>query len=121
DTLYGGDHNDFLEGGADNDVLDGGDGEDTTTYASATSGVSVDLYYGTATGGAGDDTLSDIENVIGSSYADVITGGGGINVLWGGDGNDTIDGGGDSDTIFGGAGDDFLTVPFGKGAAGDVT
>lgn len=109
--------NDVLEGLAGNDVLNGGSGTDTATYERDPAGVTVDLAAGNATDGFGDtDTLIDIENVIGSGFADDITGDGGANNLSGGDGNDTIVGGGGNDFINGGAGADSLT-----GGAGNDT
>jgi Ca2+-binding RTX toxin-like protein len=100
DTLNGGDGDDTLNGGDNNDSLDGGNGNDTATYSSAGSAVTVNL--GTAgaqnTGGAGTDTLTNIENLTGSAQADILTGDGNANVLEGGLGNDTIDGGGGVDT-----------------------
>jgi len=49
--------------------------------------VTVDLGAGTATGG---DTLSGVENVTGSQFADTITGGPGVNVLVCLGGTDTV-------------------------------
>ena len=68
DTLNGGNGVDFLEGGAGNDVLNGGADFDFATYIVATSAVTVNLAITTAqnTGGAGTDTLSGIEGLIGS-------------------------------------------------------
>lgn len=117
DYLEGLGGNDALEGLAGNDVLNGGSGTDTATYERDTAGVTVDLAAGTATDGFGDtDTLIDIENVIGSGFADDITGDGGANSLSGGDGNDTIAGGAGNDFINGGARADSLT-----GGAGNDT
>ncbi len=45
------------------------------------------------------DSLSDIENIIGSNYDDVIIGNSGVNTIQGGAGNDTLTGGGSSDTF----------------------
>ncbi|CCO22685.1 FecR domain-containing protein [Maridesulfovibrio hydrothermalis] len=106
DTIYAGSGNDFLDGGAGDDRLEGqsgtntmiggdgidsligGTGTDILDYSYATSGVTVDLYMGSATvTGTDIDTFSSIEAVIGSSHIDVfhdasmhettITGGGG--------------------------------------------
>ena len=78
-------------------------------YSAASSSVTVDLSVGTASDGdGGSDTLSNIENVIGSAYNDTITGNSGNNVLAGGAGNDALDGGSGNDTLTGGAGDDTL-------------
>ncbi|PWW03694.1 Ca2+-binding RTX toxin-like protein [Hoeflea marina] len=117
--LMGGDGDDLLEGGLGNDKLDGGRGSDTASYHGAGTGVTVDLAAGTATGGAGSDTLSGIENVIGSSFDDVLKGDGNNNVLEGGRGNDTLAGGGGTDTasyvhVTGGLG---VTVDLAAGTA----
>ena len=71
-------------------------------------------YY--LSGGAGVDTLSNIENLTGSDFADTLTGDSGNNVLTGGSGNDALIGGGGNDTLTGGEGADTLT-----GGAGDDT
>ena len=56
-----------------------------------------------ASGGAGADTLSGIEEVLGSTHADTITGNGADNILRGGGGIDTLNGGGGADQLFAGA------------------
>ncbi|SNS29894.1 Ig-like domain-containing protein, partial [Pseudomonas japonica] len=111
DSLYGGNGNDLLIGGPGNDLLDGGSGIDTASYASATSGVTVNLSIAAQqnTGGAGLDTLVSIENLIGSDYNDTLTGDGNANVLQSGLGNDILNGGGGDDVLIGGRGDDTLT------------
>ncbi|MDR0277883.1 MAG: type I secretion C-terminal target domain-containing protein, partial [Paucimonas sp.] len=111
DALYGGNGNDLLIGGLGNDLLDGGAGIDTASYASATSGVTVNLALAGQqnTVGAGLDTLVSIENLIGSDYNDTLTGDGNANVLQGGLGNDVLNGGGGDDLLIGGRGDDTLT------------
>jgi len=53
-------------------------------------------------------SVSQFENVTGSSLADTITGSSGVNTLSGGDGNDFISGGLGSDFITGNAGKDTL-------------
>ncbi|WP_210168668.1 calcium-binding protein, partial [Methylobacterium sp. Leaf108] len=89
DTLTGNNLANEFEGGAGADRLDGSTGLDTASYAGSTSGVSVDLSAGTATGGhAAGDTLTGIENLRGSAFADTLAGGTGTNVLIGGAGDD---------------------------------
>ena len=103
----GGDN--VLAGGGGDDTLDGGLGNDTASYAAATSGVIVNLSLATPQnvgGGQGTDTLISIERLLGSAYADTLTGDGAINVLTGGNGNDILDGGAGIDTLDGGYGDD---------------
>lgn len=110
DNLLGRDGDDFLVGGAGDDMLDGGAGSDTADYATAASRVTVNLATGTATGGAGSDSLVSIENVFGSIHNDTITGSSVANLIRGGAGNDRIDGGGGNDTIVGGNGFDTVTL-----------
>lgn len=110
DTLRGGAGNDqldgqwgddILDGGAGNDTLKGYDGNDTASYATATAGVTVSLAVTTAqaTGGSGTDTLSDIENLVGSSKNDKLTGSTGNNTIEGGAGNDVLNGLGGFDWV----------------------
>ncbi|MDW9402829.1 retention module-containing protein [Pseudomonas soli] len=110
-SLHGGDGDDLLIGGPGNDLLDGGAGNDTASYAKATAGVTVDLgHVGQQnTVGAGLDTLSGIENLIGSDYNDTLTGNDGDNLLNGGAGNDVLKGGAGNDILIGGPGNDTLT------------
>jgi len=109
DALTGGSGSDLLIGGAGADVLDGGNGSDTASYIGSSAGVTVNLATGVNTGGdAQGDTLTNIEDVIGSANADNLTGDGGGNTLDGGAGNDTIDGGAGSDKLNGETGDDVL-------------
>ncbi|MBY0565630.1 MAG: hypothetical protein K2P58_15780 [Hyphomonadaceae bacterium] len=110
-TLNGGDGDDILDGGEGDDVILGGNGRDFAVYALAGVGVSVDLSLAGPqnTGGAGIDTLTSIENVIGSGFADTLTGDGGANRLDGGVGDDVLQGGDGDDQLDGGAGADALT------------
>ena len=119
DTLNGGSGVDQLDGGLGNDTLNGGGGLDFASYATASAGVTVSLAIAGPqdTGGAGTDTLISIEKLVGSPFADVLTGDGSANTLFGeavydavngGDGADYLYGGGGSDTLDGGPGDDVL-------------
>jgi len=111
DTLLGGEGADTLIGGNGNDVLDGESGSaDWAGYASALSRVTINLANTSAqnTQGAGLDQLINIENVLGSAYADTLSGDERANVLDGGDGADTLSGGAGGDTLLGGAGVDVL-------------
>ena len=56
------------------------------------------------TGGAGTDTLINIENLTGSAFNDTLTGDADANVISGLAGNDTLNGGAGDDTLDGGAG-----------------
>ncbi|MFN7872545.1 MAG: beta strand repeat-containing protein [Cyanobacteriota bacterium] len=112
--LLGGNGNDLLNGGAGNDTLNGGADIDTASYLDAIAAVNVSLTNGSASGGAGLDTLISIENLIGSGFADTLTGSSSANNLNGSDGNDSIFGELGNDLLIGGAGKDTL---FGGGDA----
>ncbi|HEX6375690.1 MAG TPA: hypothetical protein VFZ91_08205 [Allosphingosinicella sp.] len=112
--LVGGD--DVLEGGEGDDQLFGGGGSDTAAYRAASGPVFVNLATGFASGADGVDTLSSIENVIGSVYDDALRGDSGDNVLDGFGGADNIRGEEGNDTIVGGTGHDFI-----RGGDGDDT
>ncbi|RCW85186.1 calcium-binding protein [Phyllobacterium bourgognense] len=103
--------NDVLEGKGGADTLDGGAGTDTASYVSSNEGVTVNLSsIGAQTGGhAEGDTLTAIENLIGSGFNDTLTGSVAANDIRGGGGNDTISGGGGNDMLRGGDGRDLLT------------
>ncbi len=119
------------------DVVDGGAGQDAVDYGAAARGLEIHLGVGGAPGivryvvntitvtVSGDPnnsfpvltvhtithelaTLINIEDVIGTSYADTITGTFGDNVLDGGAGNDLLKGYSGNDTLLGGAGNDSL-------------
>ncbi|NDV27820.1 FecR domain-containing protein [Desulfovibrio sp. JC010] len=117
DTLYGLEGNNTLEGGAGNDELYGGSDIDTASYANASGGVTVDLTLNTATGADGNDTLNSIENVIGSAYADNITGDGSANTFTDNDtANDVYNGGGGIDTVdYSGITDKYVSAQFDDG------
>ena len=85
DKLYGGAGDDVLIGGAGADVLSGDDGTDTAEYSTSAAGVTVNLATGVGTGGdAQGDTLSGIENLVGSNLDDILTGSAVVNTLNGG-------------------------------------
>jgi Ca2+-binding RTX toxin-like protein len=114
DTLLGGEGHDNLDGGAGSDALDGGAGEDWVLYAASSTGVTVNLLTGSGAGGdAQGDIYFDIENVDGSTFADVLIGNAGDNKLWGKGGDDQLLGGAGNDQLLGGEGNDAL-----RGGAG---
>ena len=66
--------------------------------------MTIHLLNATASGGhAAGDTLTDIENLIGSAHGDTLTGNANDNTLEGGAGDDTLIGGAGADTLDGGA------------------
>jgi hypothetical protein len=106
-NLTGNSVNNVLYAGAGNNVLHGGSATatdiDTVSYAyglTGTTGVTLSLGITSSqnTIGSGTDTLTNIENLIGSIYADKLTGNGSANVLNGNAGNDTLTGGAGNDT-----------------------
>lgn len=103
DVLNGGEGDDTLIGGLGADALNGGAGSDTADYSDAFSALTINLGTGTAGGEATGDTFNSIENLIGSRYADTLTGDGNANVIRGGGGIDTINGGGGADSLYAGA------------------
>ena len=110
DTLEGGAGDDYLVGGAGADRLDGGAGYDSADYGGSDAGVTVNLTRnrGQQGGDAEGDTLTGIENIDGSSHADLLIGNGRNNTLDGRDGNDTLISGAGDDQLHGGAGADRL-------------
>jgi Ca2+-binding RTX toxin-like protein len=115
DRLLGGDGADSLHGDAQNDVLDGGPGADsmhgeagvdTATYAPRTEPVAVTIDDLADDGGlldgpegARDDVATDVENVIGGSGDDSLTGSDAKNVLDGRAGADRYSGLAGVDTV----------------------
>lgn len=120
-TLLGNDGADVINGGAGNDIINGGNGTDTASYAGAGGSVTVNLgiVAAQATGGAGSDTLSFIENLIGSSFGDSLTGNASSNVIDGGLGADIMAGGDNNDTYYvDNVGDN--VIEGGAGGAADI-
>lgn len=98
---------DWFVGSKGRERFDGGTGKDTVAYSASTEGVSASLLLGRGTAGdAARDLYTDIENLTGSSFDDMLTGDNGRNVLRGLYGDDTIYGNGGVDYITGGGGDD---------------
>ncbi len=112
DQLYGGGGSDVLDGGFGDDVLRGRTGIDTALFAPRNlflpfSHVEVDLAEGVATG-LGEDSLKDIENLVGSEGNDLLYGDAGPNVIDGYSGSNVIRGRGGSDHLIGFIFDDDL-------------
>ena len=96
----------FFTPGPGDDFIDGGAlsaaGFNRVGYADAPAAVRVTLATGIATGGGGNDTLVNINQVRGSRFNDTLTGSDRTDVVeafedWGG--NDTIDGAGGVDEL----------------------
>jgi Ca2+-binding RTX toxin-like protein len=139
DTLTGDGNDNRFRGYAGNDVIDGGGGSDTVIYSatySRTSGIALALIVGEAPNGVnvnlttgiaqdgsgGTDTLTSIENVIGSLGNDSITGSTSIiNTLRGGAGNDLYYGVESNDVVveLAGEGTDSIYVNYAAVVAGN--
>nr|WP_290221501.1 hypothetical protein [Trichocoleus desertorum] len=125
DILDGGADNDLLLGERGNDWLDGGSEVDTVSYANSSQGTIANIdesksysnaaYFAdlepsfvvavsTAADGFGDtDTLRNLENIIGSAFADILIGNSLNNTLQGLAGDDLFIGNAGNDTFYGGA------------------
>jgi Ca2+-binding RTX toxin-like protein len=119
DTLNGRAGDDTIVSRSGNDALNGGAGTDTADYSTDPTGVKVNLGAGSASDGyGGSDTISAIENVSGSAFADAISGDASDNVLRGGGGKDRLIGAAGSDILNGGSGID--TVSYAADPSGVV-
>jgi len=112
DTGLGGAGNETFADWTGDDSIDAGGGIDTLsyeTYAGTDRPLTVDLTLTTAQAtGWGNDTLLNIENIVGTQANDTLTGDDKDNQFTGRDGNDVLRGGRGNDTLIGGAGTDSL-------------
>ena len=93
-------NNDSMDGGAGSeDLLDFSDGTVAVNFTLVQSAASTSIANGT--GGLGNnDTYQNMEGVIGTSFADTLTGSASNDIIRGGAGNDTLNGaGGTGDLI----------------------
>lgn len=130
DDIVGGSADDEINSGAGDDTLTGGGGNDTyfITHFSdkivnededggldtlnfqkiLTGGITLDLSQtGVSQNVQGDSSftiIGTIENLVGTTFSDLLLGTAGSNLLFGGGGEDSISGGGGDDTIGGGGG-----------------
>ncbi len=137
-AIYGLGGNDTIYATVGSNTIDGGSGTDTVIfdnnwYSSASTGVQVFFsdgaffgssdkayYWGSGfsvyqarTGSTGIysySTITNVENITGSGYDDVLYGNSSANVINGGSGNDIISGGGGADTLNGGLGNDSFYI-----------
>jgi Ca2+-binding RTX toxin-like protein len=112
--------NDTLVGSSGSDMMIGGDGSDTVNYARSSAAVEIDLFAVLQSGGYADgDMLYGIENVVGSGFADTISGDNNVNQLSGGSGKDSLNGRGGADVLTGGTGADRFVFDSVQNANGD--
>ena len=111
-TLTGTSGDDLFRPGAGTDTVNGQGGIDTVSYEDSPSGVHIDMTASIEViddGFGSSDNLAGIEVLIGSNFADQLTGNATTVGLFGGGGNDVIVGGTASEIISGGLGSDTLT------------
>ncbi|MFL9609328.1 beta strand repeat-containing protein [Methylobacillus sp. Pita2] len=143
-VINGGTGNDLIIVGTGNNTIDGGENtatgatkdSDTISYVNVSQSVFVDLRAGKTwwdglNGSNTKDTLSNLENIVGSGGDDHLIGNQNANYILGGNGDDTIEGiantGAAGDTLDGGSGNnntlsylnatDTVTVTLGNGDA----
>ncbi len=103
--------NDVMEGSTAGNILNGGDGIDMVKYEDSNLGIDVNLATNVFSGGhATGDKLINIENIVGSAFADKIFGTSGNNLFIGNAGNDFLHGMSGDDTLRGGSGADILAA-----------
>ena len=114
DSFLGSNGNDYFRGEGGNDTIAGGAGTaDRASYSElgAARSVTVNLALGGATvsGGIGNDSLINIENILGGAGNDSILGDGNTNYFFGLGGDDTLSGAEGNDTFEGSSGNDFAS------------
>jgi Ca2+-binding RTX toxin-like protein len=120
DTITGTTGANVIDGRGLDDILNGFGGNDTASFAGLAETVNASLLAGGATG-QGTDTLTDFDNLTGSSQGDVLIGDANANALLGGSGADQITGGGSADSLALGPGSDIVTATDGLTDAIDCT
>jgi Ca2+-binding RTX toxin-like protein len=113
---------DSITGGTGVELINGGAGRDVLSYANSVLGVNVNLSTGQTTGGdAGGDTITGIEDLLGSVGDDILAGTSAANSIQGGRGddrlfsfagNDFLEGANGADTMTGGDGGDTFLFRF---------
>ncbi len=120
DNFVGTANRDEFSGFGGNDTIDGGAGFDEVSFSNALiTNLVVDLSAGTATGSyngvAFTQTLTNVEDILGSDGNDSMTDASADDRLQGGTGNDTLISTIGDDNLTGGAGDDLLDASGGTG------
>jgi len=99
-----------FRGNAGDNVFDGKGGNDTVTFENVTHSINADLSLSAAQVIDGNDTLLNIESLVGTIFNDILKGNSANNTLDGSSGDDKLTGGIGNDTLIGGDGMD--TVVF---------
>jgi hypothetical protein len=98
DTICGANGDDVLEGGLGDDRLSGGAGVDAASYVASATPVTASLATRAATG-EGTDAFTGLENLVGSRFADRLSGDDAANAVEGGAGTDTCTLGKGADSV----------------------
>nr|WP_298095565.1 M10 family metallopeptidase C-terminal domain-containing protein [uncultured Shinella sp.] len=115
DNIFsGGKGHDYFVASAGNDAYRGGAGYDMLDFSAIKAGLRFDINAANGVtsvryAGGGLNTMTGVENIIGTKFGDVIKGDGANNYFQGEGGNDTLSGGAGGDVLNGGAGTDRLT------------
>jgi Ca2+-binding RTX toxin-like protein len=112
DHIHGSMRDDIISAGEGDDVINGSGGRDTLDYSHFGSvvlpselpqGLTIDLAnVGPQDTGFGTKTIRNVENVVGTGFADTLFGNNKANSLSGGHGIDALIGGGGNDILSGG-------------------
>ncbi|XWX05595.1 hypothetical protein VZO05_15655 (plasmid) [Aggregatilineales bacterium SYSU G02658] len=108
DLILAGGGNDTILAGFGSDTIDGGTGINLVDFSAALAGRTIRLD-----GVLADDLITNVSDLIGTNFADIITGSAGNNVIDAGAGNDLINvnaGVFGTDVVTGGAGRDTLNA-----------
>jgi Ca2+-binding RTX toxin-like protein len=116
DSISGGDGDDTIVGGAGHDTIDGGAGVNVISFAGASSGANYTVGPNDAANSAlTGHSVANVQELIGSAFADTLTSGVNNFTLSGGAGDDILIGYNDGDVLDGGPGSldvaDFNTHP----------
>lgn len=115
DNIFsGGAGHDYFVASAGNDAYRGGGGYDMLDFSAIKAGLRFEINAANGVtsvryAGGGLNTMSSVENIIGTKFGDVIRGDGADNYFRGEGGNDRLSGGAGGDVLNGGAGKDKLT------------
>ena len=113
--IYAEEGNDLIIGSPGAEIIDGGEGNDSITYRHSTHGIKVDLKTGVCSGGfAEGDKLTNIDNLEGSEFNDVIYDNNDDNLIVTNDGSDIVYLSDGNDVVFTGGNDDKVYIN-GKG------
>ncbi|MEH2325019.1 MAG: calcium-binding protein [Nostoc sp.] len=98
DSFLGSAGDDSFDGSKGNDTFNGGAGIDVLSFQKFSEGVIVNLSTGQAITSFGTSVISNVEDIEGSAFGDILTGNSGNNQIQGFGGADRIDGGEGFDT-----------------------